>query len=74
MYGGENARRRFLKSLGALGVSTAIPRFTQYPFALGVASGYPAPEGVVLWTRLTGDLAPAAVPVRWEIFADEARL
>jgi alkaline phosphatase D len=24
-----------------------------YPFTLGVASGNPAPDGVVLWTRLT---------------------
>ena len=28
------------------------PRFAAYPFSLGVASGYPAPGSVVLWTRL----------------------
>jgi alkaline phosphatase D len=75
MYGGENARRRFLLSLGALAVSTRLhaqPRFASYPFSLGVASGYPTPDSVVLWTRLTGDLAPAAVPVRWEVFGDDA--
>ena len=75
MYGGENARRRFLLSLGALAVSTRLhaqPRFASYPFSLGVASGYPTPDSVVLWTRLTGDLAPAAIPVRWEVFGDEA--
>jgi alkaline phosphatase D len=75
MYGGENARRRFLLSLGALAVSSRVraqPRFPAYPFGLGVASGYPTPDGIVLWTRLTGDLAPTAIPVRWEIFADEA--
>jgi alkaline phosphatase D len=75
MYGGENARRRFLLSLGALAVSTRLraqPRFASYPFTLGVASGYPTPDGVVLWTRLTGDLAPAAMPVRWEVFAEES--
>jgi alkaline phosphatase D len=30
----------------------ADPRFTDYPFALGVASGDPAPDGFVIWTRL----------------------
>jgi PhoD-like phosphatase, N-terminal domain len=28
------------------------PRFSDYPFSLGVASGDPLPDGVVLWTRL----------------------
>jgi alkaline phosphatase D len=65
-------RRRFLKSLGALGVSTGIPNFIAYPFGLGVASGYPTAESVVLWTRLTGDLGPLAIPVRWEIFSEES--
>jgi alkaline phosphatase D len=48
------------------------------PFTLGVASGDPAPDGVVLWTRLAPDpLAPGggmparAVPVQWEVAADE---
>ena len=30
----------------------APPRFASYPFTLGVASGDPTPDGVVLWTRL----------------------
>jgi alkaline phosphatase D len=72
MYARESARRRFLKSLGALGVSTALPKFGAYPFGLGVASGYPGAESVVLWTRLTGDLGPLAIPVRWEVFANES--
>ena len=64
------ARRRFLLSLGAL----AVPRFAlaSFPFTLGVASGYPSPDGVVLWTRLAGAVDPVATPVRWEIAADEA--
>ena len=62
-------RRRFLQSLGALAVSK--PAFAAYPFSLGIASGYPAPDGVVLWTRLAG-LDSIALPVRWEIAADEA--
>jgi len=60
-------RRRFLLSLGALGVS---PAFSQpgNPFALGVASGYPTPSSVVLWTRLFG----ASSRVEWEVATDEA--
>jgi alkaline phosphatase D len=73
-------RRRFLQLLAALGVSQSLParaqllanpRFASYPFALGVASGYPRPDGIVLWTRLMADLGPAVVPVRWEIGADD---
>ena len=63
-------RRRFLQTLGALAVSPNV--FAAFPFSLGVASGYPTPDGVVLWTRLTGILDPLAVPVRWELAADEA--
>jgi alkaline phosphatase D len=62
-------RRRFLLSLGALGVSPAFPQST-YPFGLGIASGYPTSSGMVLWTRLTGASAPASV--RWEIASDES--
>lgn len=41
-------------------------------FELGVASGDPAPDGVVLWTRLAPERMPArAVPVRWEVAHDE---
>ena len=49
-----------------------------YLFALGVASGEPLPDSVVLWTRLApdplagGGMPPAPVPVRWEIAEDEA--
>lgn len=50
------------------------------PFTLGVASGYPQPNGVVLWTRLApalfepGNGLPrdAAIPVQWEIARDAA--
>src|SRR6185295_10419768 len=30
----------------------ATPVFDAYPFSLGVASGDPLPDGIVLWTRL----------------------
>lgn len=50
----------------------------RYPFTLGVASGEPASDGVVLWTRLApdplvpgGGMAPRAVEVRWEVAEDE---
>lgn len=56
----------------------ARPAFSAYPFSLGVASGAPLPDGVVLWTRLApdplngGGLPPADIEVRWEIARDEA--
>jgi len=48
------------------------------PFTLGVASGEPLPDGVVLWTRLApdpqapgGGMPPEPIPVRWEVARDE---
>lgn len=56
---------------------TAAPSFPRDPFSLGVASGYPQPNGMVLWTRLApeplapaGGMPPASVPVRWELAQD----
>jgi len=46
-------------------------RFASYPFSLGVASGSPSHDGVVLWTRLMGDLPPRALAVQWEVASDE---
>ena len=72
-------RRRFLQAFAAASVSPVLQacaqapaRFARNPFALGVASGYPHPGGMVLWTRLLGGLDPVAYPVRWEIASDEA--
>jgi alkaline phosphatase D len=54
----------------------AIPRWAGNPFTLGVASGDPTPDGVVLWTRLApdpldgGGLGPDPVPVQWELATD----
>jgi len=47
------------------------------PFSLGVASGSPAPDGMVLWTRLLAPglwdtLGDGPVPVRWEVAHDES--
>ncbi|WP_233580532.1 alkaline phosphatase D family protein [Streptomyces triticirhizae] len=86
-------RRRFLTVTGAaaaLALSGALPgiasasaataasRLPADPFTLGVASGDPLPDGVVLWTRLAPDpLAPFGGMdqrdhrVDWEVAADE---
>ncbi len=48
-----------------------------YPFSLGVASGSPLPDSVILWTRILPDPLDAntapklAVPLRWEVAHDE---
>src|SRR5262245_39499704 len=52
-------------------------RFSRDPFALGVASGSPAAERVVIWTRLApdplhgGGMPEARVPVAWEVAEDD---
>jgi alkaline phosphatase D len=54
----------------------AQPLFAEYPFALGVASGDPVPDGVVLWTRLApkpmdgGGMPTARVEVAWEVASE----
>lgn len=87
-------RRRFLAaSTGALALAgcQSVPTIEPGPmepashrpqkgylFALGVASGEPLPDSVVLWTRLApdpldgGGMPPAPVPVQWEIAEDAA--
>jgi alkaline phosphatase D len=53
-------------------------RFSRDPFTLGIASGYPGPDTVVLWTRLApspaepggGLPADAVIPVSWELGSD----
>jgi alkaline phosphatase D len=52
-------------------------RLPNDPFTLGVASGDPAADGFVLWTRLAprplegGGMPQEPVPVRWEVADDE---
>ncbi len=78
------SRRTFLTQCGGLLLAGAVPRlhaappFAGDPFSLGVASGYPLPQGVALWTRLApeprapgGGMPPIIVPVTWEVAADE---
>jgi alkaline phosphatase D len=91
---GDFSRRGFLGLAGAgvlagalpvAGASTASawtrPRFAANPFSLGVASGDPTPEGIVLWTRLapnpvaedgSGGMPDRSVPVAWQIAEDPA--
>ncbi|SCE71704.1 alkaline phosphatase D [Micromonospora matsumotoense] len=61
-------------------VGTAHHRPLIWPFTLGVASGDPDHEGVVLWTRLApqplagdglGGMPDRVVEVQWEVAADE---
>src|SRR3954468_16960749 len=57
------------------GVS-ATPVFDSYPFPLGIASGDPLPDGVVLWTRLApkplegGGMPMTTVSIDWEVARD----
>jgi alkaline phosphatase D len=77
-------RRIFLLAASGLALSAqplrllAQPRFQKNPFTLGVASGYPQPDGIVLWTRLApdmlngGGMPNAAIEVTWEIADSES--
>lgn len=59
------------------GCSARSVRFTRDPFGLGVASGDPSPDGIVLWARLGADAlleagaSERAAPVGWELAADD---
>ncbi|SHH57289.1 alkaline phosphatase [Massilia sp. CF038] len=71
-------RRDFL--LGAAAgclIAPAGARTADDPFRLGVASGSPLPDSVVLWTRILTDplnasILPLAYSVRWEVAHDQA--
>lgn len=79
------ARRRFLARTGeylALTLASpcfafAQPKLPANPFSLGVASGDPTSDGVVLWTRLApdplngGGMPSEAVDVQWQVSLDE---
>ena len=73
-------QRRHLLTLGLLGgAGLAAPPFIRHAraadvprFALGVASGSPQADRLVLWTRLTGIDLPPRTPVRWQLAHDEA--
>ncbi len=85
MHSDEFLRRTFLARTGQwLALTLASPSWAlaqqkpgDNPFTLGVASGDPAPDGVVLWTRLApdplngGGMPRAGVEVDWQVAADE---
>jgi alkaline phosphatase D len=82
-------RRTLLRGLGAAALLTATgglfrgggwasPVFAADPFALGVASGDPAPDGFVIWTKIAprplargGGMPRKAVEVDWAVATDE---
>jgi len=68
-------RRNLIGGAGAIALAPSIlslARAADVPrFALGIASGQPRADGVVLWTRLTGSDLPERVEVRWELADDE---
>lgn len=82
-------RRALLRALAALpmlgfgasALAQSSPKkiiFDTQPFTLGVASGDPAPDGFVLWTRLApkplqadGGLPKRAIQVDWTVAHDE---
>ncbi|MEM7017323.1 MAG: alkaline phosphatase D family protein, partial [Pseudomonadota bacterium] len=78
------SRRQFLTGTSALiltaymGKLEARTKFPDHPFKLGVASGYPTPDGAVLWTRLAAEpFAPERrpqnpIPVKWEVASDDS--
>ncbi|MFD2924700.1 alkaline phosphatase D family protein [Halobacillus naozhouensis] len=92
----EMDRRGFIGATGKTAMATALaftipssfakdhaqasPKFSNYPFTLGVASGDPLPDGVVLWTRLApepfakdgrGGMIQRNFPVHWEVAEDK---
>lgn len=82
-------RRLLLQSLGASALVTATgglfaerawgnPVFAAYPFSLGVASGDPASDGFVIWTKIapkplerSGGMPKRPVEVEWAVAGDE---
>lgn len=75
----ETDRRALLKLAAATATvlwlprsSWSQPRLHGDPFALGVASGSPAHDSVVLWTRLLlAEPLRSALTLRWEVAHDE---
>ncbi len=87
----RNGRRAFLKQLGTVGgfaLAPAVirplraewgePAPTSTLFTLGVASGDPKSDSVVLWTRLApdplngGGMGAQSVEVKWRVALDPA--
>lgn len=89
-FGLRPTRREFLAYIGALLAASACgsergtagaapppaPVLASDPFTLGVASGDPLPDSVILWTRLAmdpingGGMPAEDIPVIWEVATD----
>jgi alkaline phosphatase D len=85
-----SSRRRFLKQIGYTGGFALAPAIVSKIggwdlsasvstlFTLGVASGDPSADSVVLWTRLApdplngGGMGTKPVDVRWDVAVDPA--
>ena len=78
------SRRLFLA--GSIATAAAAPAILRaetsiwrdFPFSLGIASGEPAPDGFVIWTRLApdplatdGGMGMFPMPVKWEVGSDD---
>src|SRR5262245_18880925 len=84
-YDTSMKRRDFIQACGTALFTLAAggyplngaPQFSTNPFTLGIASGDPWFDGVVLWTRLApdpmngGGLRQELIPVEWRIASDE---
>jgi alkaline phosphatase D len=83
------SRRQLLNAAWKLGLAALVQpvasqrvaaqqTFRNYPFTMGVASGDPLPDGVVLWTRLApepldgGGMPAVNVEVGWEVAREAA--
>src|SRR5690349_18363432 len=61
----------------AVGITRTNVALADHPFQLGVASGDPAPDGFVIWTRLApkplegGGMPADPVEVAWQVAEDE---
>jgi alkaline phosphatase D len=67
-----------LGAIGAPAILRAQSWFRDTPFSLGVASGDPAPDGFVIWTKLApepyephGGMPMSTLPVAWEVSSDD---
>jgi alkaline phosphatase D len=73
-----SSRLASLAGLAAAFPARGVTNVRTYPFSLGVASGSPRADSIVLWTRILPDPLDASsapmspVAVRWEIAEDDA--
>ncbi len=76
------SRRHFILGSAAAVAAPAIVQarslWRNYPFSLGIASGDPAPDGFVIWTRIApeplapdGGMGMGVAPVKWQVASDD---